>query len=78
VTVGVIRVVVHPERCAGSGLCRELAPSVFGADQDGWVALLDAEPDGDPDDLIDAYEGCPVGAIVLLNADGNRISDASF
>ncbi|MFF0501957.1 ferredoxin [Nocardia aobensis] len=57
-------VTVHPERCMGSGICRRAAPAVFGADAEGWVTLLDAEPTRDlVDGVLEAAEECPTAAI---------------
>jgi len=63
-----LEVVVHADRCMGSGGCRKAAPTVFGADSEGWVSLLDSMPSRDLlDDLLEAYDVCPVAAIEVLN-----------
>ncbi|MDN3354142.1 ferredoxin [Actinomadura sp. DC4] len=59
-----IDIAVHPERCMAMGLCRAVAPDVFGTDDDGWVRLLEPGPVADRiDDVLDAAESCPVSAI---------------
>ncbi|MEV0685333.1 ferredoxin [Nocardia sp. NPDC050378] len=59
-----VTVTVHPERCMGSGICRRAAPAVFGADNEGWVTLLDATPDRElVDGVLEASEECPTAAI---------------
>ncbi|GAA2713151.1 ferredoxin [Micromonospora olivasterospora] len=59
-----IEVTVHPERCMAMGHCRAAAPVVFGADDSGWVRLLEPRPAADrPDDVLHAAESCPVTAI---------------
>jgi ferredoxin len=62
-----MRVVVDHERCQGHGRCYDLAPAVFGADDEGYVELLV------PGDLSAEAEGaariavanCPERALVL-------------
>jgi ferredoxin len=52
------------ELCCGSGQCAELAPAVFGLDEDGLVVLLDPEPAGA--DLVaagKAIRDCPTRAL---------------
>jgi ferredoxin len=59
-----IDIAVHAERCMATGLCRAVAPDVFGADDSGWVRLLEPRPAEDRlDDVLDAAESCPVAAI---------------
>lgn len=59
-----VTVTVHPERCMASGICREVAPAVFGADAEGWVTLLDAAPGHElVDGVLEAEKRCPTVAI---------------
>jgi ferredoxin len=66
---------VHPERCMGSGMCRGIAPAVFGLGPDGWVTLLDARPiGGNADAARDAAESCPTGSIEIGGDEGNEVN----
>lgn len=59
-----MKIIVHPERCMATGQCRAAAPDVFGADDDGWVRLLEPRPAADRlDDVRNAAESCPLAAI---------------
>ncbi len=52
-----------------SGICREAAPAVFGADSDGWVTLLDATPNsGLLEGVLEASDECPTSAISLVRS----------
>ena len=59
-----IDVVVHPDRCMATGVCRDAAPDVFGADSDGWVRLLLPHPPLDRlEAVLEAADYCPLAAI---------------
>lgn len=61
---GSVDVIVHPERCMASGACRQVAPTIFGSDEDGWVVLLKAQPDKEEtSNVLRARQLCPVTAI---------------
>jgi ferredoxin len=64
-----VHVRVHPEHCMSSGSCIRIAPTVFDADEDGWVRLLSPTPT--PDEfaaVARAAESCPTGAIIIEEA----------
>jgi len=53
----------------GSGVCIAFAPATFAHDADTKAVVLD--PAGDPvTDIRAAAEGCPTGAIVLVDQEG--------
>ena len=64
-----MKVVVDHERCQGHGRCYDLAPEVFGADDDGYVELL--VPGDVPADLEGkarlAVNNCPERAISTVD-----------
>ena len=62
---GPVRVSADRSRCIGAGLCVLSAPEVFDQDDDeGLVAVLDAQPAGDHRDAVEtARELCPAKAI---------------
>jgi ferredoxin len=65
-----VRIVVDHERCQGHGRCYDLAPELFGADDDGHVTLLVAGGQV-PDDAdaeahaVLAVRNCPERALSL-------------
>jgi ferredoxin len=62
------RIEVDPERCVGSGTCEMLAPDLFEVGDDGIVAVLRPEPDGDDIDTAhDAVQACPTQALDLAD-----------
>lgn len=63
-----MKVQINPELCQGHGRCYDLAPGLFGADDEGYGKVLgdgtvppDAEKDADL-----AAANCPEQAIELL------------
>jgi ferredoxin len=64
----VMKVSVDFDRCASSGTCTELVPSVFEIRDDGYLYILIEEPDEDlRASLEEAVESCPTEAISLLD-----------
>jgi ferredoxin len=67
-----MRVVVDHDRCQGHGRCYDLAPEVFGADDEGYVELLVAgelPPDAEGPAHL-AVANCPERALVLDRSAG--------
>ena len=65
-----MRVQIDPERCQGHGRCYDLAPDLFGDDEDGYATLTERTadgtiPPGSEDDARLAADNCPESAIVL-------------
>lgn len=62
---------IDPERCQGHGRCYELAPEVFGADDEGYgVVLGDGEvPAGLRERARLAELNCPESAIELVESE---------
>ena len=59
-----MKVVIHRDRCIGSGSCQFWAPHTFDLDAD--CKAIAVEPPADPDGALrNAVEGCPIGAIRL-------------
>lgn len=69
----VVHVEVRAETCMASGYCMKKAPEVFGADRDGWVVLIDPEPEGQTTHVLEAAAMCPVAAIDVFDADGHQL-----
>ena len=63
-----MKVHISPERCQGHGRCYDLAPSLFGDDDEGYGKVLGdgiVLPDGERDARL-AAANCPERAIELL------------
>lgn len=59
-----MKVRVDADLCVGHGRCYALAPEVFGADEMGHCAILDAEPTGErAEGALRAIRSCPEGAL---------------
>jgi ferredoxin len=62
------RVAVDRGLCVGSGSCEMLAPDVFEVDDEGVLAVLEAEPgDDDVPAVRDAVQACPTRALTLVD-----------
>jgi len=65
-----IRILHH--ECCGHGLCVELLPGVFALDSKNQAVVLDPDAAA-PARLIEAAEGCPCSAILVLDDDGEIV-----
>jgi ferredoxin len=68
-----MRVQIDPALCQGHGRCYDLAPDLFGEDEDGYATLTPltadgAVPAGREDDAQLAADNCPELAIALSGA----------
>jgi ferredoxin len=63
-----MRVQIDPERCQGHGRCYDLAPELFGADDDGYATVLGdgRVPPGSEEDARLTELNCPELAIALV------------
>jgi ferredoxin len=62
-------IIIDRSACSGFGTCIDSAPQIFAMGDDG-VATAVAETD-DGGAAIEAARGCPMGAITVLDEDGN-------
>jgi ferredoxin len=62
-----VKVQIDPEKCQGHGRCYDLAPALFGDDEEGYGQVLgDGEvPQDQEDDARLAVLNCPEHAIEL-------------
>jgi ferredoxin len=65
------KIIIDRSACSGFGSCIESAPHLFAMGDDG-VATAVAETD-DRDAALEAAQGCPMGAITVLDDDGNVV-----
>ena len=63
-----MKVQIDPGRCQGHGRCYDLAPGLFGDDEEGYGQVLGdgGVPPGLADDARRAVLNCPERAIGLL------------
>lgn len=64
-----LRVQIDPELCQGHGRCYDLAPEVFGEDEDGYAVLRSDDgrvPAEFEDDARLAVANCPEEALSLV------------
>ena len=65
-----MKVKVNQEACIGCGTCQAIAPDVFEFNEEGYAETkeetnsLDTMNEDLKNDVMDALEGCPTGAIV--------------
>jgi ferredoxin len=66
-----MRVLIDHDRCQGHGRCYDLAPDLFGEDEDGYgVVLGDGRvPPGREEDARLAEANCPEAAVELVEED---------
>jgi ferredoxin len=65
--MGVLRLRIDPERCQGHGRCYDLAPDLFGEDDEGYGQVLGdgAVPPGNEKEARLAVSNCPERAVDL-------------
>ena len=63
-----MKVQISSERCQGHGRCYDLAPGLFGDDDEGYGQVLEdgIVPPGLQDEARRAVANCPEGAIELM------------
>ena len=63
-----MRVTVDFDRCASTGGCMQVCPEVFEVRDDGYLYVLQEEPEPHLHDRVrDAADVCPTGAIELVD-----------
>ncbi len=64
------KVMIDPELCVGDAICVDIAPDVFEMRDDGLAHVKEGmECTGDRDDVQEAAEQCPGGAILIEDSD---------
>jgi ferredoxin len=64
-----MRVQIDPSLCQGHGRCYDLAPDLFGADDEGYATLLTTDgevPPGREDAAHLAADNCPEAAVLVF------------
>ncbi len=61
-----MKVVVDFDLCASTGGCARICPEVFEVRTDGYLYVLQDNPDDElRDKVMEAAENCPTGAITI-------------
>lgn len=71
--IGDLTVRIDREACIGSGNCIEIAPEAFQLDSLMTCAFVEPTEGVAPDRLIEACRVCPVGALIVLDAQDRQI-----
>ena len=63
-----MKLLIDPERCQGHGRCYDLAPDLFGEDEDGYGQVLGdgRVPPGREEGARLAEANCPESAVSLV------------
>jgi ferredoxin len=70
-----LRVVVDRELCFSFGVCVDTLPEVFVHDAEGIPVIQPFDPAAVPLDLLrEAVDGCPRGALTLVDDEGRVLS----
>ncbi|MDB5796130.1 MAG: ferredoxin [Paucimonas sp.] len=65
-----MKILIHPEKCCGAGLCVLNAPKVFDQGEDDGIVILltDSPPPEEAANVRRACDICPASAIELLDS----------
>lgn len=71
---GRVRVLVDRHECFSFGVCVETLPTVFVHDNEGKPVIQPVAQEAIPLDLLkEAVEGCPRGALTLVDEEGRIV-----
>ena len=66
-----LRVVANRDACCGYGVCAEICPEIFGADDNGIVVLkVNTVPQGLEDKALEGAQACPQSALAVEDIPG--------
>lgn len=73
VTIRGLKITVDRDMCIGAATCIAIAPNTYTLDSEAKAIILNTA-DQDTDEVhIDAARGCPVAAIIIEDANGNKV-----
>lgn len=67
------KVRVDRDLCIGAATCVAIAAKTFALDQQSKAVILNSAGEEDDNTILDAARGCPVAAIIIEDANGNKI-----
>jgi ferredoxin len=74
---GDLTIKVDRQTCIATENCMEIAPEVFEMDEEGIVTFKKDAESIDRVRLLESCEICPVGALSVVDAEGNEIVPGS-
>jgi ferredoxin len=64
-----VKIEIDYDKCVASGACAQVAPEVFGLDDDGIIVVLDEDPGEDQRaNVEEAAAACPACVILVEDA----------
>lgn len=64
---------VDQNACIGAAPCTAIAPNTFGLDGNGKAVILSTADQDDYETILSAARACPVAAIIIKNAKGEKV-----
>jgi ferredoxin len=65
-----MKIIVDHGKCSALGVCESVAPELFEVQDDGTLVVLDEHPRGGTCDAArEAVDGCPTGALAIVEDD---------
>lgn len=66
---------IHVDRdlCIGAATCVAIAPKTFTLDSQAKAVILSSVLEDDNNTILDSARGCPVAAIIIEDANGNKV-----
>jgi len=59
--------------CIGAATCIAVSPKVYVLDKEAKAIILDSADEDTIENIIESAKACPVAAIIIEDAQGNRI-----
>jgi len=73
VMVGNLKITIDRDLCIGAATCNSIAAHTFGLDDDSKAVILDTSGKDSEEAIIEAARSCPVAAILIQRANGERV-----
>lgn len=67
------KVRVDRDLCIGAATCVAIAAKAFALDSQAKAVILTTAEEDQDNTILDAARGCPVAAIIIEDANGNKI-----
>ncbi len=67
------KVWVDRNLCIGAGTCIAVSPKAYVLDNEAKATILNSIDDDSIENIIESAKACPVAAIIIEDAQGNRV-----
>ncbi len=64
---------VERDLCIGAATCIAVSPKVYVLDKEAKAIILDSADEDTIENIIESAKACPVAAIIIEDAQGNRV-----